>query len=384
MWFWQKAKWRRAVREQDETSHQKSSLIEDIVTTVDAAVENAVENGDTGDAGKLEELLGSLQTGFKNTSVAPMLLLRDPKSAIVLFEVFLRTPAKHAAGLAAIITTLLEHGHQQAAAVCATVAERCAAQPSLVQDVAFYASIWLLRQRRSRDAQEIAETYLMGEGVVGRALIETLAEDNAEGDAERRAARLEEARTDFAREGCKHTVLLLAAEAYCAPNEERRNKLLRHLVMEHRATPYEVPALLNVPREGDGPFRLFLVLARGGANPPATSMSVVAETEEDAARWARVFVDAQEVEAIELMKVDAPRSGLCMPWPTKSSYYDIRAPFDDWTGLGEMRRLAETPNLFADLSRAVEGSDPERYPKPAPVAYMPPLFEAMLRTGHFD
>lgn len=371
MWFWQKAKWRRAVPQQEETSRQKGALIEGIVAAVDE-----------GDVAKLEELLVSVQTQFKgsDTSIVPMLVLRDPKSAILLFNVFFHLPANHGGDLVTIVTTLLEHRHMEAAAVCATVAERRPAEPWLVQDAAFCAAIWLLRQNRVRDAVDIAGTHLVGEGAFGHALIETLAED----DTERRAARLEEVRTDFAREGCMHPAFLLAAEAHCAPSEEQRDKLLRHLVVEHRATPFEVPAILNMPREGVGPFRLFLVLARGGSSAPATSMTVVAATEEDAIRWAQVFVDAPQVEAIELMKVDAPRSGLCLPWPTKGTYYDVRASFNDWTGLGKMRRLAETRNLYADLYRSVEGDDAAPYPKPAPVPHMPPLFEAMLRTGRFD
>lgn len=364
---------RKALERQDARSRRKLGSVERLASAVDERDVDAI----------VAALSSHHAThGTQNPSVEPLLVLRDPSCATTLLHALLRLPTvtRSWPGFAATLMTVLEHRQMAPAAVCALVE---AELPAHTWSAEMGAATALLRWGRYKEASSLARAYC-DERSLRFLVLETLAEQ----DADAKNDRLFEVRTEFMRQGAKNPFELLIAEAHCTADPDKRDKLLRHLVVDYRATSFDTPQIQSMPREGSGPFRLFLVLADAHRRelPQIVSMAVISESEEDAKRWARIFVpSATSMEVVEVMTVDAPTSGLCLPWgPVASHHQDERLPIEDWTGLATLRRLQETNMPFPDiLAFARTGVGPPNAQSPRP-SYTPPVYQTMLETGYFE
>lgn len=358
----------RAAIDAYAVSYQQSvGLIVDVMAATDAR-----------DAGRIATALSSYQSaGRYQQPLEPLLLLRDPSCARPLFEAQLQLPREHRnwVGTASALMALLEEREMDPASVCEWVA---AEVPSMAEDVVIGAAVMLLRWERPAEASELASRYCF-DGDLWRLRIETLAAQ----EPDEKARCLERMRTAFARDGGMSSVNLLVAEMHCAASVEKRDKLLRHLVFDHRATPFDLPHVLNMPRRGAGPRRLYVARACGQDPqlPSWTWMLVVARDDVEATRWANVFVPSPTTLTVdELWLVDSTVSGLCLPWGPRLSQNHAA----DWTGLSGLRRLFETDNLYKSHLFSLKGTEhgiPELGP---PESFtLPPLYEAMMDTGRF-
>lgn len=342
------------------------------------SIERVIAATDTRDVDAIVAALSNYGSIPRRQPLEPFLVLRDPQCARSLFTAHLRMPAsgRNWLSVSAALLGMLAQREMDPASACAWVA---AEVPSMAEDVAIGAATMLLRWGRPDEAVELMRLHCI-DGDMWRLRIETLASR----DPDEKACCLSRMRTEFARQGGMSTANLLVAEMHGATSDEKRDKLLRHLVVDHGATPFDLPAVSSLPPRGEGPRRLFVVRAFSDERelPAWTSMIVVALDEDEATHWAKVFVPtAVDLTLDELWTVDSPLSGLCLPYGPAGAYHrDVGA---DWTGLSTWQDLFQAvPPLEHLLPLLLLGELPRLGP-PESLA-PPPLFAAMMKTGRFE